>query len=205
MEEGGRRMMGFILVVSYFGMALIAAAIVLQPDRFVITRSAVIDAPPDIVFRHINELRNWEAWSPWAKLDPHAKTSYAGPPAGAGAIFEWSGDKSVGAGRMTIIDSRPNESINIKLDMQKPFVASNDVSFALTPEDGAAAGGEPWIAQALGVGGAQASGVRTRVIWTMSGPASFLSKAMNLVMNRDRMVGGQFEKGLANLNAAVTA
>jgi hypothetical protein len=75
-------MIGFILVVAYFGVALLAVALVLQPDRFTVTRSAIIDAPPNVVFRQINELRNWEAWSPWAKLDPQARTSYDGPAAG---------------------------------------------------------------------------------------------------------------------------
>jgi hypothetical protein len=150
----------------------------MQPNRFVVTRSAVVDAPPEEVFSHINELRNWEAWSPWAKLDPAARNSYEGPAAGAGAAFEWSGDKKVGAGRMTIIDSRPFESVDIKLDMRKPFAASNDVSFRLAPE-----------------------GERTRVTWTMSGPNTLLSKAMGLVVNCDKICGDQFEAGLANLNA----
>ena len=94
-------------------------------------------------------------------------------------MFAWSGDKKVGAGRMTIIDSRPFESVDIKLDMSKPFAASNDVSFRLSPEE---------------------SG-RTKVTWTMSGPSTLVSKAMNLVMNFDKTLGGRFETGLANLNA----
>ena len=171
-------MTGFLLVILYFAMAALAAWIIMQPNRFVVTRSAVIDAPPEEVFRHINELRDWEAWSPWAKLDPAARNSYEGPAAGAGAAFEWSGDKKVGAGRMTIIDSRPFESVDIKLDMRKPFAASNDVSFRLAPE-----------------------GERTRVTWTMSGPNTLLSKAMGLVVNCDKICGDQFEAGLANLNA----
>lgn len=174
-------MLGFFLVVVYFGMALIAAAIVLQPDWFTVTRSAVIDAPSSEVFRHINELRNWEAWSPWARLDPHAQTHYSGPAAGAGAAYEWSGNKNVGAGRMTIVDSRPNDCVNIKLEMRKPFGASNEVSFTLAPE-----------------GDAQQ---HTKVTWTMTGRSNLLAKAINLVMSREKMVGGMFEKGLANLNA----
>lgn len=171
-------MTGFLLVILYFAMAALAAWIIMQPNRFVVTRSAVVDAPPEEVFRHINELRDWERWSPWAKLDPAARNSYEGPAAGAGAAFEWSGDKKVGAGRMTIIDSRPFESVDIKLDMRKPFAASNDVSFRLAPE-----------------------GERTRVTWTMSGPNTLLSKAMGLVVNCDKICGDQFEAGLANLNA----
>jgi hypothetical protein len=179
-------MLGFILVITYFGAALLAAAILLQSDWFTVTRSANVNATPDVVFRHINELRNWEAWSPWAKLDPQAQTAYSGPPAGAGASFEWSGDKKVGAGRMTIVDSKPNESVDLKLEMQRPFKASNDVSFMLQPEGGASTG-------------------RTTVTWTMSGRNNLLSKAMNLIKSRDKMIGAHFEKGLDNLNAVVVS
>lgn len=175
-------MIGFTLVMVYFGAALLAAAILLQSDWFAVTRSAVIDAPPDVTFRQINELRNWEAWSPWAMLDPHAHHAFAGHPAGEGASFEWSGDKKVGAGRMTIVESRPNESVGIKIEMRKPFAASNDMSFTLEPEDG---------------------GSRTKIVWSMSGRNSLVAKAMNLVMNHEKKVGGQFEQGLDNLNAAI--
>ena len=172
-------MWGFILVVVYFGAALLAAAILLQPDRFVVTRSALIDAGAPEVFRHINELRNWQAWSPWAKLDPQAQTAYQGPEAGAGATFEWSGDKKAGSGRMKIIDSQPFEHVNIRLEMQKPFSAANDLRFELTPE----------------------AQERTKVTWTMLGRNTLISKTKNLFSNRDKVVGGQFEAGLANLNA----
>ncbi len=174
-------MTGFLLVILYFALAALAAWIIMRPNRFVVTRWRIVDAPPQEVFRHIDELRNWQAWSPWAKLDPAATNTYEGPAAGAGAVFAWSGDKKVGAGRMTIIDSRPFESVDIKLEMSKPFAASNDVSFRLSPEE---------------------SG-RTKVTWTMSGPSTLVSKAMNLFMNFDKTLGGRFEAGLANLNALV--
>jgi carbon monoxide dehydrogenase subunit G len=171
-------MTGFLLVILYFAMAAAAAWIIMQPNRFVVTRSAVIDAPPEQVFPHINDLHNWQAWSPWARLDPNAKNTYEGPAAGAGAAFEWAGDKRVGAGRLTILDSRPFESVDMKLDIAKPFAASNDVSFKLAPE-----------------------GERTRVAWTMTGPRPAIAKIFNLVMNIDKMCGDQFESGLSNLNA----
>jgi hypothetical protein len=179
-------MIGFTLVIVYFGAALLAAAILLQSDWFTVTRSAVIDAPPDVAFRQINELRNWEAWSPWAKLDPHAQFAYSGPSAGVGASFEWSGDKRVGAGRMTIVESRPNESVSIKVEMRKPFAVSNDMSFMLEPE-----GVDP------------ASAGRTKIVWSMSGRNTLVAKAMSLVVDRGKMVGGQFEQGLDNLNAVL--
>ena len=172
-------MAGFLLVILYFAMAALAAAIVMQPNNFVVARSAVIDAPPDEVFSHINDLHKWRAWSPWARLDPNATNRFEGPEAGAGASLDWSGNNKIGAGRMTILDSRPSESVAIKLDFRKPFKASNDVSFRLAPEPDA----------------------RTKVTWTMSGRNTLIAKAMNLVMNFDKMIGGQFESGLANLNA----
>ena len=98
-------MTGLLLIVLFYGAALLALAVYLQPNSFVVRREAVINAPPRQVFAAINNLRNWESWSPWAKLDPNAETQYEGPAAGPGAAFEWSGDKNVGAGRMTIVDS----------------------------------------------------------------------------------------------------
>ncbi|MEF3367673.1 SRPBCC family protein [Methylocystis sp. 9N] len=189
--------MTLLLFVICLIVAVAALAIHLQPDRFVVTRSALIDAAPEKVFAAINNLRNWDSWSPWANLDPHATASFEGPAAGPGAAFEWSGDKSVGAGRMTIVDSRPTERVDIKLDMRKPFKGSNDISFALAPDGEDVAGS--WLARAFRVG--RKSPARTHVTWTMSGQADFVSKAVNLAMNCDKMVGGQFEKGLANLNA----
>lgn len=170
-------MMGVVLVLVYFGMAALAAFILLQPDRFSVTRALVIAASPQNIFPQINDLRNWRAWSPWARLDPDAQTSYAGPEAGEGASFEWSGNKKVGAGRMTIVESRPFESVRLKLDMREPFVASQDAFFLLTPEEGG----------------------RTKVAWTLTGRNTLLSKAMSLFGKRDQMIGGQFERGLANL------
>jgi hypothetical protein len=114
-------MTGFLLVILYFAMAAVAAVIIMQPDRFVVTRAAVIDAPPERVFGHINDLRKWEAWSPWARLDPAAQNSFEGPAAGPGAAFEWAGDRKVGAGRMTIVGSRPFESVDIKLEAHPGF------------------------------------------------------------------------------------
>ncbi|MBI1980824.1 MAG: SRPBCC family protein [Methylocystis sp.] len=188
-----------LLIVS--AAALLALAVYLQPSRFVVRREAVIDAPPRQVFAAINNLRNWESWSPWAKLDPSAETHYEGPAAGAGAAFEWSGDKRIGAGRMTVVDSRPGERIDIRLEMRKPFVAANDVTFVLSPEGEATQ--ERWLARALGFAGGSAPR-KTRVVWSMSGDAGFMSKAMNVFMSRDKMIGAQFEKGLENLGALLS-
>lgn len=194
-------MTGLILIIICFGAVVLGLAVYLQPDKFVVRREALIDAPPHQVFAAINNLRNWESWSPWAKLDPNAETRYEGPAAGAGAAFEWSGDKKVGAGRMTIVDSLPNERVDLKLDMRKPFVAANDLTFALYPEGEVTESG--WLARAFGFG-SSSSAHKTHVVWSMSGSAGLASKAMNLFVARDKMIGEKFEEGLENLRAQLS-
>lgn len=191
-------MTGLLFLVICYGAALLALAVCLQPNRFVVRRETVIDAPPREVFAAINDLRNWAYWSPWAKLDPNAETRYEGPAAGPGAAFEWSGDKTVGAGRMAILDSQPGERVHLKLDMRKPFAATNEVTFFLAP-DGEVTQGR-WLARTLGFGGDSAAH-KTHVVWSMSGDAGLMSRAMNIFVSRDRMIGDQFEKGLQNLDA----
>lgn len=199
-------MPGLMLVLVYFGLAALAAFIIMQPNRFTITRSAVIDAPPSAVFQQINNLRNWDGWSPWARLDPNATTSFDGPAAGPGAAFEWSGNKEIGVGRMSIVESVPDQSVILRLDMQKPFAASNDVVFTLTPEvaetaDAPDAGGWGWVLNIFGIGPKPAQ--KTRVEWSMTGDSGLVGKVMNLLMNPDKMVGRRFEEGLANLAAVL--
>ena len=154
--------------------------IALQPREFHVVRSATVNAPPGVVFAHINDFRQWDAWSPWAQLDPNMKETFSGPPTGAGSIYEWTGNRKVGHGRMTILDSRPNEKILIRLEFIEPFPSSAQTEFLLQPE-----------------------GASTRVSWSMSGPNNFLSKAMCLFMGgMDRMIGPDFEKGLRQLQSA---
>ena len=191
-------MTGLLFLVICYGAALLALAIYLQPNRFVVRRETVIDAPPRQVFAAINNLRNWAFWSPWAKLDPKAETRYEGPAAGPGAALEWSGNKAVGAGRMTIVDSEPGERVHLKIDMRKPFTADNDVIFFLAP-DGELTKGR-WLARTFGIGG-DAGARRTHVVCSMSGRASAMSRAMNIFTSRDKAIGDQFEKGLENLAA----
>lgn len=191
-------MTGLLFLVFCYGAALLALAVYLQPNRFVVRRAAVIDAPPREIFAAINDLRNWESWLPWANLDPNAEIHYEGPSAGPGATFEWSGDNSVGAGRMTILDSQPGERVHLKLDLRKPFAATSEVTFFLAP-DGEVTQGR-WLARTLGFGGGAAAR-KTHVVWSMSGDAGLMSRAMNVFVSRDKMIGKQFEKGLQNLGA----
>lgn len=172
----------FLLFVLAALSALIAY-VSLQPDTFRIARSAVVEAPPERIYPLINDLHNWERWSPWSKLDPAQVVTYDGSPLGAGAIMSWAGDKKVGAGKMKIAESSQNERIRIRIQFLKPMKALHDVQFDLKPI------GE----------------TRTEVVWTMSGKNEFIGKAMHAFMNMDKMVGAQFERGLADLKALVEA
>jgi uncharacterized protein YndB with AHSA1/START domain len=168
----------FLLFVLAAVSGLIAW-ISLRPDNFRISRAATIDAPPERIYRVINDLHDWPQWSPWSRLDPEQKLTYAGSPLGAGAVCEWSGNNKVGSGRMTIKESSQNERIRLKLEFFRPMQAVNDAQFDLKPV------GE----------------TRTEVVWTMTGHNDFMGKAVHAFMNVDKMVGGQFEQGLANLKA----
>ena len=175
-ERRKRRVLPIILISLATIVVLFLSIVALQPADYQITRSATISAPPGDVFAQVNDVRKFQEWSPWAKLDPNVKNTYEGPPAGTGAISKWSGNNKVGEGIMTITDSKPNELIKMKLEFIKPFPSVADVRFDFKPE-----------------------GKGTSVAWTMSGKKNFISKAFCLFANMDKMVGGDFEKGLANL------
>lgn len=153
-----------------------------QPEEFVVTRAGKMAALPEAVFPHVNELKKWEAWNPWGKIDPNMKLTYDGPPAGVGASYSWVGNKNVGEGKMTITESKPNESIRFKLEFLKPMAGVSDTLFTFQPH-----------------------GNQTEVAWVMSGKHNFTGKAMCLFMNMDKMIGGSFEKGLADMKAVVEA
>jgi hypothetical protein len=156
--------------------------VALQPSDFRVSRSATIVAPPAAIFPHVNELKKWDAWSPWMKLDPNAKSTFEGPLAGKGAAMSWAGNNQVGEGKMTITESRPNELVQFHLEFYKPMTGTSDAEFTFKPE-----------------------GNRTTVTWTMTGKNNFIGKAMCLVMNMDKMVGGQFEQGLASMKEIAEA
>jgi hypothetical protein len=194
-------MTGFLLVLLYFVMAGVAAYVVMQPKEFRVTRSAIIDSPPKAVFERINNLKSWEAWSPWAKLDPSASTTYEGPRAGKGARFNWSSNVSkVGVGQLEIIDSHPSTKIDLRLEMRKPFAATNLIVFTLSPaSDETSSRSGWWFSRLLGFGSKEPQ--RTVVTWTMSGKNTLISKFMSIFMNCDKIVGSQFDEGLGNLQA----
>jgi uncharacterized protein YndB with AHSA1/START domain len=154
--------------------------VALQPAAYRVSRSATIAAPPAEVFAQVNDLHAMNAWSPWLEPDPQVKLSYDGPPAGTGAAFSWDGNSQVGAGRLTIVDSQPNDRIRIKLDFLRPFASTADAEFTFKTE-----------------------GDRTIVTWTMSGRKVFMTKLFGLFMSMDKMIGGHFEKGLATMKSRV--
>jgi Polyketide cyclase / dehydrase and lipid transport len=169
-----------MLVKILIGLAAVivvfAFVVALQPSDFRVVRSATIPTPAGIVFSQVNDFHKWEAWSPWAKKDPAAKNSFEGALSGTGAVFSWAGNREVGEGRMTLTESRPPELIRIRLDFVKPFAGTNITEFTFKPE-----------------------GNQTVVTWSMSGKNNFIARAFCLFMNMDKMVGGEFEKGLENL------
>ena len=167
-----------ILIVVLALVAVISILAALQPNHYHIERSATINAPASVVFAQVNDFHKWEAWSPWAKIDPAMKQAYEGTQSGTGAIYTWAGNNQVGEGRMTITESHPSDLIKIKLEFIKPWSATNATDFAFKPQ-----------------------GNQTAVTWTMDGDNNFMGKAFGLFMNMDKMVGGDFEKGLAQMKS----
>ena len=171
-----------ILIALAAILVVFAIVVALQPADFRITRSITIAAPPATVFAQVNDFHQWEAWSPWAKLDPAMKSLYDGPTEGPGTIYTWAGNSKVGKGRMTITDSHPHDLVRIQLEFLEPMTATNTAEFTFKAEGG-----------------------QTLVNWTMTGANNFMGKGFNLVMNMDKMVGGDFEKGLAQMKARLEA
>jgi len=170
-----------------WSLAAIAAIVVvflvvvaMQPSDFKVERSATMRAPAPAAFAQVNDFQKWQAWSPWEKVDPALKRQYEGPKAGTGAVYAWQGNKDVGEGRMTITESKPAELVRIKLEFFKPFAATNQADFTFKP-----------------------AGDGTTVTWTMTGQNNFLSKAICMFVDMDKMVGGMFEQGLTQMKTVV--
>ena len=169
-----------LTLVAIIAIILIAGAF--QAPSYQVTRSATIAAPAAAIFPEVNDFHRWAAWSPWEKMDPAMKRTFEGPPAGVGASYGWEGNSEVGSGKMTIAESKPAELIRIKLEFFKPMEGVCPTEFSFRPE-----------------------GAGTRVTWTMSGTKNYVSKVACMFMNMDKMVGGDFEKGLASLKQLAEA
>lgn len=165
-----------IAVVLAIAIAVILILAATKADTFRIERSGTINAPAEKIFAVLNDFRQWGGWSPWEHKDPDMKRTYGGAERGKGATYGWEGDKNVGTGRMEILEANTPSKLVIKLDFFKPFEAHNTAEFTMLPQGNA-----------------------TNVHWVMHGPANFMSKVMQVFMNMDKMVGKDFEQGLANL------
>ena len=178
-------MLTALAVIAIIAAAAIVIVLVIaatRPDTFRVERATTIAAPPDRIFPLINDFRNWRSWSPWEKMDPALARTFSGPESGKGAAYAWQGNRKVGQGRMEIAQAQPPSKIAIDLHFLKPFKAHNVAQFSLEPQGGA-----------------------TKVTWTMDGKAPFVAKIMHTMFNMDRMIGKDFEKGLANLKAIAEA
>ncbi len=157
-------------------VAIFAVFVASRPATYKVERSTVIQAPVDQVFARAVDLRKWATWSPWSKLDPKMTVDYSGPEAGVGSVYHWKGNDKVGEGRMTITRVVPNELVQIKLEFLKPWEQTSLTEFAFAPAPGG-----------------------TKVTWSMSGTHDFVGKLFAVFMDMDKMVGPDFEKGLATL------
>src|SRR2546423_9036428 len=152
--------------------------VAIQPSSYRVMRSVVIAAPQEAVFPHMNELKKWEAWNPWGKADPNMKLTYDGPASGVGANYSWAGNKEAGEGHATITESRPGESVKYKMEFFKPMSGSSEMEFSFKPQ-----------------------GNQTEITMTVTGEKNFMAKAFCLFVSMDKMIGGKFEKALADLKA----
>lgn len=169
-----------ILLALVVLLAILVAVISMRPATYQVSRSTVIAAPGDVVFEHVNDFHHWVNWSPWDKMDPSMSKTFTGPASGKGSTYHWAGNDKVGEGEMKITESVPNQKVDIKLDFIKPFTSTAEVQFLVAPE-----------------------GNGSKVTWLMNGHNNFMSKAMGLFMNMDKMIGDDFEKGLGNLKGIV--
>lgn len=163
------------VVVLVAAVLLFAAT---RPDSFRVQRSTSIKAPAEKIFPLIADFHAWGAWSPWEKLDPTMKRTHSGAPSGKGAVYAWDGNNEVGAGRMEIAEVSAPSRLTIKLDFSRPMEGHNTAEFTLVPK-----------------------GDGSEVTWAMFGPNPYLSKLIGLFLDMDKMIGKDFEAGLANLKA----
>lgn len=171
-------MLKWIALVVVLAVAVVLVLAANRPGTFRVERSLRIQAPPEKVQGYIEDFHQWRQWSPFEALDPDMRRTFAGAAKGRGAVYAWEGNSKAGAGRMEIVESDPGSRTTIALDFLKPFKASNTAEFTLVPREGG-----------------------TEVTWAMFGPVPFVAKIMHLFINVDRMVGKDFEAGLANLEA----
>lgn len=165
-----------ILIGAAALVVLFILIVAARPADFMVSRSMSMRAPPSALFPLVNDLRNWKGWSPWAMLDPNQQVTISDPSSGTGASHSWNGNKNVGEGKLTIVDSQPEKRVGIKLEFLRPFKCNNDVEFTFDKVED-----------------------ETVVTWTMTGRNGLMGKLIGLFMNMDKMCGGQFEEGLTGI------
>jgi uncharacterized protein YndB with AHSA1/START domain len=170
-----------IAIVLAIVIAIVLTLASTKPDTFGVQRSVVVKAPAERIFPFINDFHQWANWSPWENRDPAMKRTFGGSESGKGAVYAWNGNKNVGSGRMEILDALSPSRIVIKLDFFKPFEGHNTAEFSLRPQSEA--------------------GPATSINWVMHGPAPFTHRLMQVFMNFDKMIGKDFEAGLAKLKS----
>jgi hypothetical protein len=165
------------VIFAFLAVPILVTAIALtRPTTYTVQRSIQISARPEAVYATVADFSRWERWSPWARLDPNQKTTLSGQ--GVGAVYTWDGNDKVGAGRMTITEAVPSSKVGIQLEFLRPFASTNETSFLVVPDGGGC-----------------------RVTWLMKGNHGFVGRAMSIFMDMDKMIGPDFEKGLATLKA----
>ena len=169
-----------ILIALAVLVVVFLIVVATRPDEFRVSRSATIAAPADALFAEVNDHHKFNTWNPFLKVDPNVKNTYSGPDAGVGAVCSWDGNKDIGAGSATIIESKPGELVRMRMDWKRPLEGVATVDFTFKPD-----------------------GDKTVVTWAMTGKNGFMGKLVSVFMDCDKMVGPQFEQGLANLKAVV--
>ena len=163
-------------------VVVLVAVVATRPPSYRVVRTTAVNAPAEVAYAQVADFHRWEGWSPWAKLDATMKTSFSGPASGPGEAYAWTGNDKVGEGRMTVLRAKPGEEIAIKLEFLKPFESTSETTFSFVPQGGA-----------------------TAVTWAMEGQNNFMAKAASLFMDMDKMIGSDFDRGLANLKAVSEA
>ena len=169
-----------VLIAIAVVVILLFVVVMLRPNDFAVSRSLKMTTTAEKAFGQVNDLHYMNAWNPWLSLDPQVKQTYEGPPSGVGAVYSWDGNSNVGAGRQTIIESRPYEFVRTKVEFFRPFAGVNETQFTFVPE-----------------------GAQTVVTWSMTGKLNLITKTMGLFVSMDKMCGGSFEKGLADMKRIV--
>ena len=165
-----------VVVIVVIGLVLAIAQS--RPNEFTVPRTVRIAAPPERIYPDIVDFHRWPEWSPWERMDPAMQKTYTGAASGRGAVYEWAGNSKVGQGRMEITDASAPTSVTVKLDFMKPFETHNTARFTLVPAGGF-----------------------TDVTWSMFGSSPLMIKLMGIFFNMDKLVGKDFERGLASLKA----